>query len=79
MSYFESRLRIKIHDFQDIKDKIKLCAALGIKNVILESIENEDIIPSNLRKKIEELTKINIFYRLNIKEENLAGFKKKLK
>ncbi|MFX1398280.1 MAG: RNase P subunit p30 family protein [Promethearchaeota archaeon] len=79
MSYFESRLRIKIHDFQDIKDKIKLCAALGIKNVILESIENEDIIPSNLRKKIEELTKINIFYRLNIKEENLAGFKKKIK
>ncbi|MBN1800736.1 MAG: hypothetical protein JW891_04475 [Candidatus Lokiarchaeota archaeon] len=79
MSYFESRLRININDFQDIKDKLQLCKVLGINIVILESITDENIVPQQLRNKIDEITDLKIYYRINIKQERKENLKKKIK
>lgn len=79
LSYFESRLLANFDNFNDIKKKLEFCEKLGIKNVILEPINKMISIPSNLKKKIGLETKINAFYRINLRINNLEDFKKKIR
>lgn len=79
MSYFESRLVVNFDDFNEIQKRLKFCEKLGIKNVILEPRGNQLAIPLNIKEKIEKKTKINIFYRINLRLNNPEDFKKKIK
>ena len=76
MSYFESRLVVNVDDIIDVQNRLKFCEELGIRNVILEPKNNLKIISSELKTKIEKERKLSIFYRLNLKSNNLDNFKK---
>ncbi|MFX1280633.1 MAG: RNase P subunit p30 family protein [Promethearchaeota archaeon] len=75
MSYFESRLPVDFNNLEEIETKIKLCKDLGIKNVILEAVNNKNKIPLELRKKLQTRSDINIYFRTTLKPENLEEFK----
>jgi len=79
LSYFESRLLANFEDFNEIKERLKFCEKLGIKNVILEPKNNKFAIPLSLKEKIKEQTELNTFYRINLRLDNLEDFKKKIK
>jgi RNase P/RNase MRP subunit p30 len=79
LSYFESRLTANFDDFDDIQRKLKFCERLGIKNVILEPKNPLFTIPLDIKEKIKTKTKVNTFYRINLRLNNLEAFKKKLK
>ena len=79
MSYFESRLRINLKNFSYIKKKLAFCERLGIKNLILEPINDIRRISLNSKKKIENLTKINLSYRITLKPTSLNELKSVIK
>ena len=79
MSYFESRLRININDFAEIERKLKFCQELRITNLILEP--KNDIIKFNseLKQQISKFTTLNLYYRINLRPNNLKELKKRIK
>ena len=79
MSYFESRLRIKTNDFKEIEQKLRFCKLLGVQNVIVELENNREKMQPDLKRRIEEITNINVKYRTNINPKNLESLIKKLK
>ena len=79
MSYFESRLKANFENLDEIKEKIKWSEILGIRNVILEPTNKIDNIPLDLKNKIRELSSVNIYFRINIRTDNLNFFKKRIK
>ncbi len=79
MSYFESRLLVNFDNFNDIIERLKFYEKLGIKNVILEPKSNQLAIPLNIKEEIKKETKINTFYRINLRLNNPEDFKKKIK
>ncbi|KKK40552.1 hypothetical protein LCGC14_0492830 [marine sediment metagenome] len=79
MSYFESRIKVNINDFDDIIVRIKFYEKLGINNIILEPKNNIERISSSLRKIIKEESRINIFFRNNLKLNNIEEFKRRIK
>ncbi len=79
MSYFESRLPVKIEDINDIQNKLEFCEKLGIRNIILEFNSNSKINKIHFREKIEKELHINLFYRINVRTDNIEEFKTQLK
>ena len=79
MSYFESRLRVKTNNFKEIEEKLHFCKLLGIQNVIVELENNGEKTRADLKRRIEEITNINVKYRTNINPKNLESLIKKLK
>ena len=79
MPYFESRLRANFADFNELKVKINFCEKLGIKNIILEPTNNINEISNELKDRLKNVTKINLFYRKNLKLNSINDFKKKIK
>jgi len=79
LSYFESRLRIKTNDFKEIEQKLRFCKLLGVQNVIVELENNREKMQPDLKRRIEEITNINVKYRTNINPKNLESLIKKLK
>ncbi|MFX1574455.1 MAG: RNase P subunit p30 family protein [Promethearchaeota archaeon] len=78
MSYFESRLPINIENFKKIQSCLNFCEKLGIKNVIIEPTNHVKEVPLEIKNAIEKQTKINIFYRLNLKITDISTFKKEI-
>lgn len=78
MSYYESRLRLNMENFEEMKNKFIICEKLGIKNVIVELDRNYKNIGVELREKINSLTKINVNYRISLQPRNMDDLKKKL-
>ena len=79
MKYFESRLKANFDNIEDIKEKIEFCERLGIKNIILEPTISLNTIPLDIKENLKEVTNINLYYRINLKPNNLTTFKKKIK
>jgi len=79
LSYFESRLPVDINNFTEILEKLEFCEKLGIKNIILEPKRNTKWIPLEVKNKIMSKTKLNLFFRINLRIENLEDFKKRIK
>jgi len=79
LSYFESRLPVKIEDIKNVQNRLEFCEKLGIRNVILEYNGNSKIIPLNFKKKIEKELHINLFYRSNLRTDDFDEFKTRLK
>jgi len=79
LSYFESRLRIKTNNFKEIEQKLRFCKLLGVQNVIVELENNREKMQPDLKRRIEEITNINVKYRTNINPKNLESLIKKLK
>ena len=79
LKYFESRLKANFDDIGDIKEKIKFCEILGIRNVILEPIVSLNKIPFKMKEELRKNTSINLFYRINLKPKSLNAFQKKIK
>ena len=79
LSYFESRLLVNFDNFNDIKNKLELCEKLGIKNLILEPENKIITIPSEIKSKVGLETKINIFYRINLRLNNPEDFKRRIR
>lgn len=79
MSYFESRLPVKLDDIQNVQSRLELCEKLDIRNVILEYNRNSKINPLNFNKAIKKDLHINLFYRTNLRTDNFEEFKKHLK
>ncbi|MFW9819050.1 MAG: RNase P subunit p30 family protein [Candidatus Thorarchaeota archaeon] len=79
MSYFESRLPVDFDNFTEILEKLEFCKKLGIKNVILEPKKNTKLIQPEFKKKIRSKTKLNVFFRINLRVENIEDFKKRIK
>ncbi len=78
MSYFESRLRLNVENFEEIKNKFTICEKLGIKNVIIEPIGKLKNLGIDLREKLESLTKMHLFYRTCFRPKNVDELKNKL-
>ena len=78
MSYFESRLPADFNNINEIFKKLEFCEKLGIKNIILEPKKKLLTIPSELKNKLKEKTNLNIYYRINLKLENVEDFKNKI-
>jgi RNase P/RNase MRP subunit p30 len=53
--------------------------ALGMKNVILEPINSIEKIHPKLKKKIQNFSNMNIFFRINLRLKSVEDFKKKIK
>ncbi|MCK4285306.1 MAG: hypothetical protein KAX18_03845, partial [Candidatus Lokiarchaeota archaeon] len=79
MTYFESRIPVNINDFNEIKKKIDICEDLGIKNIILEPMNGIEIIQSDFRKRVQKESKVNIFFRINLRINKIEDFKAKIK
>ena len=79
MTYFESRIPIKIDDFDEIEKKIDICKNLGIKNIILEPKNGIEIIPSDFRKRVQNESNVNIFFRINLRINKIEVFRAKIK
>ncbi|NVM34210.1 MAG: hypothetical protein HWN81_01360 [Candidatus Lokiarchaeota archaeon] len=79
MSYFESRLLANFDNFNDIKKKLEICEKLGIKNVILEPENKIVAIPLEIKSKLRVETKINTFYRINLRLNNREDFKRRIR
>ncbi|MFX1327071.1 MAG: RNase P subunit p30 family protein [Promethearchaeota archaeon] len=79
MPYFESRLPVDFDNLKDIQKRLKFCEMLGIKNVILEPKNNLVVIPNKMKKFLKEELKLNLFYRVNLRIDNLENFKKRIK
>ncbi len=79
MSYFESRLRVNTSNFKEIEQKLHFCKLLGIQNVIIELEINGEKMQLDLKRRIEEISNINVKYRTNINPKNLESLIKKLK
>ena len=78
MSYFESRLKININDFTEIEKKIKLCQELRITNLILEPKNDILKLNSKLKQRISKISTLNLYYRINLKPNNLNDLKKRI-
>lgn len=79
LSYFESRLLANFNDFNDIQEKLEFCKKLSINNVILEPKNNIISIPSEIKNKVRSETKINVYYRINLKLNNSEDFKRSIR
>ncbi len=79
MTYFESRIPVNINDFNEIEKKLNICEKLGIKNIILEPKNGVEIIPSDFRKRVREESKINIYFRINLRLNKIEDFRAKIK
>ena len=79
MKYFESRLKANFDDIGEIKEKIKFCEILGIRNVILEPIVSLNKIPFKMKEELRKYTSINVFYRINLRPKSLNTFQKNIK
>ena len=79
MSSFESRLKISSEDFEDTQNRLELCEKLGIKNIIVEPKDNIKRFSFKFRNRLENATSINIFYRINLKINDVEEFKKQMK
>ncbi|MFX0057652.1 MAG: RNase P subunit p30 family protein [Candidatus Hodarchaeota archaeon] len=78
MPYFESRLRVDLANFNEIKKKVEFCEKLGIKNLIIEPKNGKRSIDLDIKNKIENISSLNIFYRINLTPNSLREFKKDL-
>ncbi|MFX1493863.1 MAG: RNase P subunit p30 family protein [Promethearchaeota archaeon] len=79
MSYFESRLKINLNNLEEVRHILTFCEKLGIRNLILEPINNSNNLKVDLFNKIKKITNINIYYRFNLTPRNLKDFKMTLK
>jgi len=79
LSYYESRLPVDFEDISSITKKLQICEDLRIENVILESKKDLNKIPVEIKKKLQEQSKLNLSYRLNLKPNNLNDFKRRIK
>jgi len=79
LSYFESRIPVNIEDFNDIGKKLDICKNLGIKNIILEPKSGIERIPADFRKRMQNISKINIFFRINLRLNKIEDFRAKIK
>jgi len=78
LSYFESRLKININDFTEIEKKIKLCQELRITNLILEPKNDILKLNSKLKERISKISTLNLYYRINLRPNNLNDLKKRI-
>jgi len=79
VSYFESRLKADFGDFEDIREKLRICEELGIKNVILEPKDEKINVSLDLKEKIRKVSSINIYYRINLNLKSVEQFKRTIK
>lgn len=79
MSYFESRLRVNFDNLKEIEEILVFCEKLDIKNLILEPKNDIRNISLEKKKLIDTFSRINIYYRYNLKPNNLHDFRKKIK
>jgi len=79
MSYFESRLRLNLRNFEDIQQKLNFCKDLGIKNLILEFENGVKNITQELKEKISKFSTIKLYCRTTIRPKNLDDLKIRLK
>jgi len=66
-------------DLNQIKEYFYICEKLGIRNLILEPKNNTLFITSELKKKIQKETTIQLYFRVNLKIDALKEFKKKIR
>jgi len=78
LSYFESRLVVDIGNFDVLEKKIDFYKNLNVDNLILEPQKNSNLT-LNLKEKIRAKKNINIFYRFNLRINEVNEFKKKIK
>ncbi len=72
-------MKVNFKDLDDIRKKLKWSQDLGIRNVILEPKNYMSKIPLELKEKIMKFSSSNIYFRVNLRVENLNEFKKKIK
>jgi RNase P/RNase MRP subunit p30 len=72
-------LPVNLQNFNDFKKRLEICEDLGIKNLILELENNRNRSSLELRKKIKTDSKIKIYFRGNLRVNNIEDFKVKIK
>jgi len=79
LTFFESRLRLNFEDLQELNSYFKICEELGIKNLIIEPTDLKKKIDVKKKHSIKKLSPISIYFRNNIKVENINDFKNQIK
>jgi len=79
LTYFESRIPVNFNNFNEIEKKLDICKSLGIKNIILEPKNGIDKIPEDFRKRVQNKSNINIFFRINLRINKIEDFRAKIK
>jgi len=79
LPYFEAKLRVNLNDFAEIREKLDFCEKLSINYIIIEPIDYFKEISKDVKEKIEKLSNSNIYYRINLKTQNIKDFRKKIK
>jgi len=79
LAYIESRIPVNFNNFIEIKKKLDICENLGIKNIILEPKNGIEKIPIDFRKRVQNESKVNIFFRINLRINKVDEFKAKIK
>jgi len=70
---------VDFSDFKEIKTKINICEELGIKNIILEPVNRLDKISFDLKKKIQNESHINIYFRNNLRLGTIEEFRQNIR
>jgi len=78
LAYFESRLVVDVGNFDVLEKKIDFYKNLNVDNLILEPQKNSNLTLT-LKEKIRDKTNINIFYRINLRINEVNEFKKRIK
>jgi RNase P/RNase MRP subunit p30 len=79
LTYFESRVPVNFNDFDELEQKIDICDNLGIKNIIIEPKNNIEIVSSDFKERVQNISKVNIFFRINLRIKKIEDFRKKIK
>ncbi|MBY8983812.1 MAG: hypothetical protein KGD65_01970 [Candidatus Lokiarchaeota archaeon] len=79
MTYFESRIPVDSKDFNEIEKRIDICEKLGIRNIIFEPKNGIEIVPSDFRKRVQNISKVNVFFRINLRVNRIEDFRAKIK
>ena len=77
-TFFESRLRINLADKKKCQEKLSFCKQLGIKNVIIEPRFHNQLINANQKTALQDRHDLNIFFRINLKLDDVKAFKKQV-
>lgn len=79
MTYYEARLKVNFDSFEDVKKKLEFCGLVGIRNLIIEPLNNSKKVKSDLMKKVRSITSINVYFRFNLSIKSIKEFKRRIK
>ena len=68
-------MAVNLQNLNEFKRRLGICEELGIRNLFLELVNNTDRVSLDLRRRVKAESKINIYFRGNLRVNNIEDFK----